>query len=95
MHHRRKIDKMLWVITLLHNVDTLEVYEEAIRHEEADLQQTANRQEPADVEEVGRHSPAHTPDQPASTRAATQTGAGPRTRQPHPTKTNDPAKQQR
>jgi hypothetical protein len=33
----RRIDKIMWAITLLHNVDTLEAYEEAIRQTEADL----------------------------------------------------------
>jgi hypothetical protein len=37
----------------------------------------------------------HDLDQPASTSATTQAGAGPRTRHPRPTKTTDPAKQQR
>jgi hypothetical protein len=43
--------------------------------------------------EVGRHPPAHTPDQPASTSAAAQVGAAPKTRHPQPTITTDPAKQ--
>ena len=47
------------------------------------------------MEEAERHPPTHTSDQPSSTSAATQAGASPRTRQPRPTKTTDPARQQR
>jgi hypothetical protein len=32
----RRIDTILWAITLLHNIETLEVNEEAIRQTEAD-----------------------------------------------------------
>jgi len=85
----------MWAITLLHNVDTLEVYEYVIRQTEAELQQTTNQQALADMGAVEGQPLTHDLDQPKSTSATTQTGAGPGTRHPRPTKTTDLAKQQR
>jgi hypothetical protein len=45
----RRVDKIMWAITLLHNVNILEVYEEAMRQTEEDLQQTTNQQEQANT----------------------------------------------
>ena len=89
----RRIDKILWATTLLHNVDTLEVYEDAIRQTEADLQQPADRSEPANRAVGDSHLLSHNPDQLASNSVAAQAGTNPIARQPRSTKTIDPAKQ--
>jgi hypothetical protein len=49
-------------VTLLHNVDTLEVYEEAIQQTEEDLQQSTNHHEQDVTRDDERQSPAHTPE---------------------------------
>ena len=85
----------MWVVTLLHNVDTLEVYEEAIRHTEEDLHQTTNHQKQDVIGDDERRSPTHTPEHTASTTDAAHVKAGPIARQPRHVKAHDPAKHQR
>jgi len=85
----------MWATTLLHNVDTLEVYEDAIRQTEANLQQPTDRNEPTSRALGECHPLSHASDQPATTSATTHARPSPRARQPRPTKTNDPSKQQR
>ena len=76
-------------------MDTLEVYEEAIRQTEADLEQTTAHQDQANAGEVGGQPPSSTLEQPSSTNYAAQAGAGPKIIHPRSTKIVDPAKQQR
>ena len=76
----RRIDKVLWATTLLHNVDTLEVYEDAIRQTEEDLQRPADRSEPTSRAVGDNHPLSHTHDKPASTSDAAQAGTSPRVR---------------
>jgi hypothetical protein len=91
----RRINKILWAITLLHNVDILEIYEEAIQQTDAHLQRTPYQKEQANMGEVEMQPPAQTLEQSASTHAAAQAAAGPKARHPRLTKAIDPAKQQR
>ncbi len=85
----------MWATVLLHNVDTLEVYEEAIRQSVQDLEHHTTPHEAA-ANDRGHQNPppAHTIEHRACTNGA---GAGGRIRskQPKPANTIDPAKQQR
>ncbi len=51
----------MWAIVMLHNVDTLEVYEEAICQSEQDLEHLDTPHEPANHERVLMHSTLPTP----------------------------------
>jgi hypothetical protein len=91
----RRYDKLLWATILLSNVDTLEVFEEAIRQAGA-LQ---SEEPPADQDTEGGEAAAGTSHLPSvhppnNTGNSNRRGGG-RGSQPRPTKTHDTTKEQR
>jgi hypothetical protein len=91
----RRYDKLMWATVLLSNVDTLEVFEEAIR--QAGEQQHEETPAGQDMEAEGTAAgSSRWPDvqPPTNTGNANRRGGG-RGHQPRPTKTQDKDKEQR
>jgi hypothetical protein len=91
----RRTNKIMWSTVLLQNVDTLEVYEEAIRQPKQDLEHhtSPKRQQTMSVDPITL--PLPTPLNNVQVQAMLVQVGDPDPKQPKPTKTSDPAKQQR
>jgi hypothetical protein len=91
----RRYDKLLWATILLSNVDTLEVFEEALRQAGAlQTEEPPASQEPERGEVAGATSQLPSAQIPTNTGNNNRRGGG-REPQPRPTKTQDKDKEQR
>ena len=90
----RRTDRLLWATIVLSNVDTLEVFEEAIRQAGEKQQVEPANQEPEGWEATAEASYMSGIQPPANTGNTNRRGGG-RGSQPRPTKTQDKTKEQR
>ena len=91
---RRRADKLHWTVILLHNVGTLEIYENAIRQAAA---AAYNIEAGGAAGKPAQESSPHTTHQPADVSGTSAQGGrgGGRVPRPRPTKVHDPVKAQR